>query len=440
MRVLRKNSLDVLMDKIQRRSARVGVIGLGYVGLPLAVAFAEAGFEVIGIDVDPGKVATLKAGRNYIPDIPDRLVRDLVRTGKLKATQDFGFARKLDCLSICVPTPLRKTRDPDISYIVHATEELKKTLRSGQLIVLESTTYPGTTEELVLPQLQSSQFRAGKDFFLAFSPERIDPGNPRFGLKNTPKIIGGITAACTQAGAALYRNVADRVITVSSSQTAEMVKLLENTFRAVNIGLVNEIAQICDKLKINTWEVIDAAASKPFGFMPFYPGPGLGGHCIPVDPHYLSWKLRSMNYTTRFIELASEINQEMPHYVFQKIQSALNERKQALKGARVLLLGVAYKKNVSDVRESPAYEVAKLLEDAGAKLSYSDPHVPSWKTEGASYRSQGLSGAALKNCDCAVILTDHQDFDYRKIVAQAPLIVDTRNATKGLPQKKVVRL
>ncbi|MCC7344624.1 MAG: nucleotide sugar dehydrogenase, partial [Deltaproteobacteria bacterium] len=330
MRVLRKNSLDVLMDKIQRRSARVGVIGLGYVGLPLAVAFAEAGFEVIGIDVDPGKVATLKAGRNYIPDIPDRLVRDLVRTGKLKATQDFGFARKLDCLSICVPTPLRKTRDPDISYIVHATEELKKTLRSGQLIVLESTTYPGTTEELVLPQLQSSQFRAGKDFFLAFSPERIDPGNPRFGLKNTPKIIGGITAACTQAGAALYRNVADRVITVSSSQTAEMVKLLENTFRAVNIGLVNEIAQICDKLKINTWEVIDAAASKPFGFMPFYPGPGLGGHCIPVDPHYLSWKLRSMNYTTRFIELASEINQEMPHYVFQKIQSALNERKRAL--------------------------------------------------------------------------------------------------------------
>ncbi|MDL1870763.1 nucleotide sugar dehydrogenase [Deltaproteobacteria bacterium PRO3] len=440
MRVLRKNSLDVLMDKIQRRSARVGVIGLGYVGLPLAVAFAEAGFEVTGIDVDGGKVAALKAGRNYIPDIPDRLVRDLVRAGKLKATQDFGLARKLDCISICVPTPLRKTRDPDISYIVHATEELKKTLRAGQLIVLESTTYPGTTEELVLPQLQSAKFRAGKDFFLTFSPERIDPGNPRFGLKNTPKIIGGITAACTQAGAALYRNVADKVITVSSSQTAEMVKLLENTFRAVNIGLVNEIAQICDKLKINTWEVIDAAASKPFGFMPFYPGPGLGGHCIPVDPHYLSWKLRSMNYTTRFIELASEINQEMPHYVFQKIQSALNERRRALKGARILLLGVAYKKNVSDVRESPAYEVAKLLEEAGAKVSYSDPHVPQWKTEGAGYRSQPLSPAALKNCDCAVILTDHQDFDYRRIVAQAPLIVDTRNATKGLPQKKVVRL
>lgn len=440
MRVLPKKSLDVLLQKIQRRSARIGVIGLGYVGLPLAVAFAEAGFEVTGIDVDPAKVAALKAGRNYIPDIPDRLVRELVRAGKLRATQDFSTARKLDCISICVPTPLRKTRDPDISYIVHATAELKKTLHPGQLIVLESTTYPGTTEEVVLPELQSAKFRPGRDFFLAFSPERIDPGNARFGLKNTPKILGGITPACTEASAALYRHVADKVIPVSSSQTAEMVKLLENTFRAVNIGLVNEIAQICDKLKIDTWEVIDAAASKPFGFMPFYPGPGLGGHCIPVDPHYLSWKLRSMNYTTRFIELASEINQEMPYYVFQKIQSALNERKQPLKGARVLLLGVAYKKNVSDVRESPAYEVAKLLEESGAKLTYSDPHVPQWKTEHATYRSQKLSPATLKACDCTVILTDHQDFDYRKIVAQAPLIVDTRNATRGLPQRKVVRL
>lgn len=440
MRVLPKNTAHVLKDKIQRRSARVGVIGLGYVGLPLAVAFAEAGFEVTGIDVDSGKIAAINAGRNYIPDIPDRLVSELVGSGKLKATADFGAARKLDCLSICVPTPLRKTRDPDISYILHATGELKKTLHEGQLIVLESTTYPGTTEEVVLSELQSPKFRVGREFFLAFSPERIDPGNSRFGLKNTPKILGGITSACTEVSAALYRNVADKVIQVSSSQTAEMVKLLENTFRAVNIGLVNEIAQICDKLKINTWEVIDAAASKPFGFMPFYPGPGLGGHCIPVDPHYLSWKLRSMNYTTRFIELASEINQEMPHYVFQKIQSALNDRKKAVKGSRILLLGVAYKKNVSDVRESPAHDVAKLLEEAGAKVSYSDPHVPQWKTEGASYRSQSLNGSNLKKCDCAVILTDHEAFDYPRIVAQASLIVDTRNATKGLAQKKVVRL
>jgi len=435
-----QNSQTELLNKIQRRSARIGVIGLGYVGLPLAVAFAEAGFSVTGIDVDLKKIASLKAGKNYIPDIPNRLVKDLVQSGKLRATDDFAAARSLDAVSICVPTPLRKTRDPDISYIVHATTALKKTLHSGQLIVLESTTYPGTTEELVLPELRSSKFRVGRDFFLAFSPERIDPGNARFGLKNTPKILGGITPACTEVSAALYRHVADKVIPVSSSQTAEMVKLLENTFRAVNIGLVNEIAQICDKLKINTWEVIDAAASKPFGFMPFYPGPGLGGHCIPVDPHYLSWKLRSMNYTTRFIELASEINQEMPHYVFQKIQSALNERRRALRGAKVLLLGVAYKKNVSDTRESPAYEVAKLLEETGASLSYSDPHVPTWKTDAKLYRSKKISAGLLKAQDCVVILTDHGAFDYPAIVAASPLVVDTRNATKGLPQKKVVRL
>ncbi|MFO1464681.1 MAG: nucleotide sugar dehydrogenase [bacterium] len=440
MPLLRKNSQAILLNRIQQRSARVGVIGLGYVGLPLAVAFAEAGFSVTGIDVDPKKIAALCAGKNYIPDIPDRLVQELARSGKLRATGDFGAARSLDAVSICVPTPLRKTRDPDISYIVHATSELKKTLHPGQLIVLESTTYPGTTEELVLPALQSEKFRVGRDFFLAFSPERIDPGNPRFGLKNTPKILGGVTPACTQVSAALYRHVADKVLEVSSSQTAEMVKLLENTFRAVNIGLVNEIAQICDKLKINTWEVIDAAASKPFGFMPFYPGPGLGGHCIPVDPHYLSWKLRSMNYTTRFIELASEINQEMPHYVFLKIQAALNERKKPLKGARVLLLGVAYKKNVSDTRESPAYDLAKLLEEAGASLSYSDPHVASWKTDLREYRSQKPNKVLLGRQDCVVILTDHEAFDYRGIVAASPLVVDTRNATKGLSQKKVVRL
>jgi UDP-N-acetyl-D-glucosamine dehydrogenase len=430
----------VLLDKIQARRARIGVIGLGYVGLPLAVGFAEAGFQVTGIDLDPRKVAALKAGKNYIPDISDALVKDLVKRGLLLATDDFRVAKGLDTVSICVPTPLRKSRDPDISYIVHATAELKKTLHKGQLIVLESTTYPGTTEEILLPELSSTGLKVGKDFFLAFSPERIDPGNARFGLKNTPKIVGGLTNACTEASAALYRQVSDKVLTVSSSASAEMVKLLENTFRAVNIGLVNEIAQICDKLKIDAWEVIEAAASKPFGFMPFFPGPGLGGHCIPIDPHYLSWKLRSMNYTTRFIELASEVNHEMPDYVFQKIQSALNERKKSVKDSKILLLGVAYKKNVSDVRESPAYDLARLLNDAGAKLSYSDPHVPTWATDWGSYRSQKLSPKLLKSSDCAVIVTDHQAFDYRQIVNSAALIVDTRNATKGLPMKKVVKL
>ncbi|HKY64389.1 MAG TPA: nucleotide sugar dehydrogenase [bacterium] len=436
----KQGSQTVLLDKIQGRRARIGVIGLGYVGLPLAVGFAEAGFRVTGIDLDPRKVAALKAGKNYIPDISNALVKDLVKRKLLVATGDFRAARELDTVSICVPTPLRKSRDPDISYIVHATAKLKKNLRRGQLIVLESTTYPGTTEEILLPELSSTGLEVGKDFFLAFSPERIDPGNTRFGLKNTPKIVGGITAACTEVSAALYRQVSDKVLTVSSSASAEMVKILENTFRAVNIGLVNEIAQICDKLKIDAWEVIEAAASKPFGFMPFYPGPGLGGHCIPVDPHYLSWKLRSMNYTTRFIELASEINHEMPDYVFQKIQAALNERKKSVKDAKILLLGVAYKKNVSDVRESPAYDLARRLIEAGAKLSYSDPHVPVWATDWGSFRSQKPSPKLLKGSDCTVIVTDHQAFDYRQVVATAPLIVDTRNATKGLVSKKIVKL
>ena len=409
-------------------------------GLPLAVAFAEAGFRVTGIDVDSKKVEAIRKGKNYIPDIPDSTLRALVQQGRLAATERFSEAKRLDAVSICVPTPLRKTRDPDISYIVHATEALKKTLHRGQLIVLESTTYPGTTEELVLPALASKKFQAGRDFFLAFSPERIDPGNPRFGLKNTPKILGGITPACTEVSSALYRHVSGQVIPVSSAKAAEMVKLLENTFRAVNIGLVNEIAQICHKLKLNTWEVIEAAASKPFGFMPFFPGPGLGGHCIPVDPHYLSWKLRTMNYTTRFIELASEVNHEMPGYVFQLIQAALNRRGKAVKGAKILLLGVAYKKNVSDLRESPAYDLAERLYEAGAELAYSDPHVPEWKTDWATYRSQRLSPYFLKNHACVVIVTDHDAFDYAQIRRYAPLLVDTRNATKGMSGKNLVRL
>ena len=313
-------------------------------------------------------------------------------------------------------------------------------MRRRQIIILESTTYPGTTEEILLPELQSKKMKVGRDFFLAFSPERIDPGNRRFGLKNTPKIIGGVTKNCTELAVYLYSQIVEQVLSVSSPQAAEMVKLLENTFRAVNIGLVNEIALICNKLKLNSWEIIEAAASKPFGFMPFYPGPGLGGHCIPIDPHYLSWKLRTLNYTTRFIELASEINHEMPLYVFDKIRDALNRKRKPIKGSRILLLGVAYKKNVSDTRESPAYEVAQLLKDAGAHLSYSDPYVPSWKTDWQTYRSKKLYPTTLSSADCTVILTDHDRFDYKRIVKHARLIVDTRNATKRLPQGKVVRL
>jgi UDP-N-acetyl-D-glucosamine dehydrogenase len=437
----RNNPLwTALRDKITHRNARIGVIGLGYVGLPLAVGFAEAGFRVTGIDLDAARVARLNAGRNYIPDVDSALLRRLVKKGLLRARDDFSALGKLDAISICVPTPLRKTRDPDISYIVNVTQHLKAHLRRGQLIVLESTTYPGTTDELLLPELQSRKLQAGRDFFLAFSPERIDPGNPKFGLKNTPKIIGGATEACTELGVHLYAQIVERVLPVSSPRTAEMVKLLENTFRAVNIALVNETALICDKLGLNAWEVIDAAATKPFGFMPFYPGPGLGGHCIPIDPHYLSWKLRTLNYTTRFIELASEVNQEMPHYVFNKVRDALNRRRKALKGAKILLLGVAYKKNVSDTRESPAYEVARLLEEGGAHLSYSDPYVPVWKTDGATYRSKKLYPSTLSGADCVVILTDHAKFNFKKIVRSSRLLVDTRNATKGLPQGKVVRL
>ncbi len=429
-----------LIDKIIRRKARIGVVGLGYVGLPLAVAFAQAGFSVVGLENDPEKIALLNKGKNYIPDIDDAVLAERVQRGFLKATSQYRELAKLDAVSICVPTPLRKTRDPDISYIVAVTEELKKYLHRDQVIILESTTYPGTTEEVLLPALESTGLKVGKDFFLAFSPERIDPANKNFSLKNTPKVLGGVTEHCTQISTLLYRTIIDRIYPVSSTRSAEMVKLLENTFRAVNIGLVNEIAQICDRLHINTWEIIEAAATKPFGFMPFFPGPGLGGHCIPVDPHYLSWKLKTLNYTTRFIELASEVNQEMPEYVVRKIQTALNEVKKPLKGSKILLLGVAYKKNVSDTRESPAYEVAERLHHSHAVLSYSDPFVPLWKTDWQEYTSQKLSPALLKKIDCAVLLTDHDDFDISMITRHVPLLVDTRNATKGLPQKNVVKL
>lgn len=436
----RTNTANTLLEKILRRRAHVGVVGLGYVGLPLAVAFAQHGFSVTGIDVDQSRVNSLNKGDNYLPDLRGTEVRKLVKSGKLKASSDWRVLRGLDTVSICVPTPLRKTRDPDISYIVAVTEQIVKFLHHGQLIVLESTTYPGTTEEILLPRLNTTGLKVGEDFFLGFSPERIDPGNIHYTLKNTPKVIGGITSRCTQVAALLYRTIADQIVPVSSTKSAEMVKLLENTFRAVNIGLVNEIALICDRLGVNVWEVITAAATKPFGFMPFYPGPGLGGHCIPVDPHYLSWKLRSMDYTARFIELAREVNQEMPAYVFKKIQGALNQQKKPLKGAKILLLGVAYKKNVADTRESPAYDVGKLLHDAGAHLSYVDPWVPRWSTEWGELRSKPWNGSTLKSCDCAVLLADHDDFKIADLVRHAPLIVDTRNAIKNPIQKKIFRL
>ena len=429
-----------IIDKIIRRQAKVGVVGLGYVGLPLAVAFAEHGFKVTGIDIDAGRIASLKKGENYIPDLDDAKVAELVKKKVLRPSDSFNSLKDLDAISICVPTPLRKTRDPDISYIVAVTEEIRSRLHKGQIIVLESTTYPGTTEEILLPELESTGLKVGKDFFLAFSPERIDPANQKYTLKNTPKVMGGITPECTQVATLLYRTIIDQIIPVSSARSAEMVKILENTFRSINIGMVNELAVICDKLGVPTWEVIEAAATKPFGFMPFFPGPGLGGHCIPVDPHYLSWKLKTLNYTTRFIELASEVNQEMPNYVFRKIQSALNEKKKPVKGSKVLLVGVAYKKNVSDTRESPAYDVADLLHEAGAIISYTDPFVPTWNTDWAEYRSKKITPATLKGCDCAVILTDHDEFEMDKLVRHAPLIVDTRNATRGLSQKKVTLL
>src|SRR4051812_34978045 len=362
-------------ERLKRRTARIGVIGLGYVGLPLAVEFAKAGIRVTGFEIDASRVDRLNRGRSYIQDVPTPVLRDLVRKGMLRATMDFDELRGMDAIDICVPTPLRKTKDPDVSYILAAVREIASRLRKGQLVVLESTTYPGTTDELVLPMLQRESWNVGRDFFLAFSPERVDPGNPTYQTNNIPKVVGGVTPACSRAAAALYGMVVDRVVPVRSTQVAEMVKLLENTFRSVNIGLVNEIALMCDKMKIDVWEVIDAAATKPFGFMPFYPGPGLGGHCIPIDPFYLSWKARQSGFEARFIELAGQVNGSMPEYVVQLVAEALNSKKKALNGSRVHLFGMAYKPNVGDVRESPALDILELLSRQGAVVSYTDPYV-----------------------------------------------------------------
>jgi UDP-N-acetyl-D-glucosamine dehydrogenase len=421
----------------------VAVIGLGYVGLPLACEFARAGFAVHGIDTDAAKVDGVGGGRSHVQDVPDEQIAPLVREGKLRATADFSVLSRCDAAVICVPTPLRKTRDPDISYIVAAVDQIARNLHPGLLVVLESTTYPGTTEEVILPKLESTGLKAGRDFFLAFSPERVDPGNPRYTTRNTPKIVGGVTPACAGVAQALYEQAVDTVIPVSGTRAAEMVKLLENTFRSVNIGLVNEVALMCDRLGLDVWEVIDAAATKPFGFMPFYPGPGLGGHCIPIDPHYLSWKLKTLNYSARFIELASEINGSMPQYVVTKVVDALNDQRKSVRGARILILGVAYKKDVGDVRESPALDVMKLLADRGADIRYNDPHAPEVAIDGGQrYRSVPMSREELASADLVVIVTNHSTYDYEFIVANAGCVLDTRNATRQVRvgREKVIRL
>jgi UDP-N-acetyl-D-glucosamine dehydrogenase len=430
----------LLQEKISTRSLRVGVIGLGYVGLPLATTFAQAGFHVTGIDTDQQKIDAATRGESYIPDISSGALKALVEAERLCFTSDFAALDGIDAVSICVPTPLRKTRDPDISYIISATQQVRAHLHPGQLVVLESTTYPGTTDEVLLPELQSTGLQVGIDFFLAFSPERIDPGNPDFDTRNTPKIVGGVTAACTELAQAYYAAAAEHVVPVSSTRVAEMAKLLENTFRAVNIGLVNEVAIICEKLSIDVWEVIDAAATKPFGFMRFLPGPGLGGHCIPVDPHYLSWKLKTLDYTARFIELAAEINASMPRYVVNKIGEALNEQRRSFNGATVLVLGIAYKRNVGDVRESPALDVVQELLARKSVVLYNDEYVHSLQVHDYALHSQPLSSGLLQAADCVVIVTDHSYYDVPWIIREARSIVDTRNMTRGYSDTKIIRL
>ena len=435
------NYLEQLRQKIETRKARTGVVGLGYVGLPLAVELAHAGFSVIGIDIDQAKVDALNRGESYIQDIPTSVLKPLVDAGLIKATTDFAAVADLDTINICVPTPLRKTKDPDMSYIVSSCQSIAKHFHAGMLVILESTTYPGTTDELMLPMFARDDLKVGEHFFLCFSPERVDPGNEKFQTKNIPKVVGGITPACTEVGALFYRQSLDTVVPVGSTRVAEMVKLLENTFRMINIGLVNEIALMCDRMKINVWEVIDAAATKPFGYMPFYPGPGLGGHCIPIDPFYLSWKTKQAGIEARFIELAGYINGSMPHFVVDKIQNALNDHSKPLKGSRVHVLGVAYKRDIDDVRESPALDIIHLLGELGAKVSYSDPFVACLRADGAVPAMNSIDAEkAAAESDCVVIVTDHKGFDYSKIVDSAKLIVDTRNALKGRVSDKIVRL
>ncbi len=431
-----------LREKIQTRSAKVAVVGLGYVGLPLAVELGKAGFEVTGVDTSPEKVSRLDAGNSDVQGVPDFEVAGMKAVGKFKITMDFTVIDQMDVIVVCVPTPLNKTRDPDVSFIMNAFEEIHARFHPDKLVILESTTYPGTTYELVLPLLEGKGLKAGEDFFLAFSPERVDPGNQVHTLKNTPKVVGGITPACTEMGVLFYTQFISEVVPVSSSQAAEMVKMLENTFRSVNIALVNEVALMCDRLGINVWEVIDAAATKPFGFLPFYPGPGLGGHCIPVDPHFLAWKLRGLNFNSRFIELASEVTRGMPAYVVSKVGDALNRFERSLKGSSILVLGVTYKPDVADIRESPALEVIEILMKKGVNISFHDPYIDEITVDGELLRSVSLDKKTIASSDCVVIVTNHSMHDYSWLVTHARCIVDTRNATKGVSdgEGKIVKL
>jgi UDP-N-acetyl-D-glucosamine dehydrogenase len=420
-----------LKDRIESRQARVAVIGIGYVGLPLAVEVAGAGFTVTGYDKSADKVRRVAAGQSYIKDVPTEALAALVSAGKLSASNDPDVLGQADVIVICVPTPLNKTKDPDNSFIVSAMDDLIPRLKKDSLIVLESTTFPGFTREVMVPRLAEAGFTVGKDVFVAFSPERVDPGNPKFHTKNTPKVVGGHTPACLEAVRAIYSTFLEKLVPVSSTDAAEMVKLLENTFRAVNIGLVNEVALMCEKLGLDTWEIIEAAATKPFGFMPFYPGPGLGGHCIPVDPHYLSWKLKTLKYNARFIELAGEINSHMPEVVVERLAGALNDRERAIKGSRVLVLGTAYKRDIDDVRESPALDVLHLLRVRGAHVAYHDPFIPELVLEEENHaKMQSVPFENLHGYDAVVIVTDHSGIDYARVVAEAKLVLDTRNATK----------
>ncbi|HWP84195.1 MAG TPA: nucleotide sugar dehydrogenase [Terriglobia bacterium] len=429
----------VLREKIRARQARVGIVGLGYVGLPLAVEFARSGFSVTGIDLDPQKVARINRGESYIGDVPAGDVAALVGQQKLRASEDFRALAEIDVVNICVPTPLNKTKDPDLSYIAGAVSQIQKFLHPGMLVILESTTYPGTTEEFILPRLAETGLAVGHDFFLCFSPERVDPGNPRYHTRNIPKVVGGITPACTELGTLYYQQAIETVVPVSSTQVAEMVKLLENTFRSINIGLANEMALLCHRMNIDVWEVIAAAATKPFGFMPFYPGPGLGGHCIPVDPFYLSWKAKMNGTEARFIELAGLVNGSMPRFVAERVQAALNDRSRSVRNSRIHVLGVAYKKDIDDVRESPALDVLALLHQLGAQLSYSDPHVPSLRLGGLTLTAQPVLPACAE-ADCVVLITDHSAFDYATIARESRLLLDTRNAFREYPAPHIIRL
>ena len=423
---------DSPIEHLRTGDLTVGVIGLGYVGLPLSVEIARSGLRAVGFDIDPVVVQGVNAGRSHIEDVPDTELAEALDTGHLDATTDMARLAECDAISISVPTPLSKTQDPDVSHVIAASEAVAAALRPGQLVVLESTTYPGTTREVLLPTLERTGLHVGKDFFLCFSPERVDPGNAVWKTKNTPKVLGGITPTCTEAGLAVYERFIDKMVEVSSTEAAEMVKILENTFRAVNIAMVNEIALIADRLKVDVWEVIEAAATKPFGFMKFTPGPGLGGHCIPVDPHYLAWKMRTLDYRTRFIELASEINAEMPQFVVGKVRAALNASRKAVNGARILVLGVAYKRDVNDVRESPALDIIRLLAADGAQVEYHDPFVPEVAEDGASLSSVALTDEDLSEADAVVIVTDHSEVDYGRVLELAGVVVDARHVTAPL--------